>query len=83
MTIGLHCPACGGDTSVVNSRAARLHEIPTITRRRRCVNCGAKHWTHELPEGVIAALETRLAEFETLKSTLRGVLTQPKGGTHD
>ena len=80
--IGLHCTKCGGETSVINSRPDRLDQIGTITRRRRCDDCGHRYWTHELPEDVLARLETRLAEFETLKSTLRGVMNKPERQAH-
>jgi hypothetical protein len=41
-----------------------------------------REWLNELPEDVIARLETRLAEFETLKSTLRGVMKKPERQAH-
>ncbi len=71
--IGLHCPRCGGECSVVDSRASRLGDIPTIARRRRCDNCDHRWSTYELAATAIAAVEARLAEAQTIVAAVRAL----------
>jgi transcriptional regulator NrdR family protein len=57
------CQVCGAGTKVIDSRSI---ERGTVKRRRRCVECGARHTTYELLEGSRrpedAAVGRRLAE---------------------
>lgn len=54
---GLTCPRCTGTTGVIDSRAARLGDLPTIRRRRRCRACDHRFTTYELDAAVIEALD--------------------------
>lgn len=49
----MKCPACGGETRVVDCR----EESPEVRwRRRGCVRCGVRFNTVEIPQGLYRKL---------------------------
>lgn len=40
----MHCPKCGGDTTVIDSRVYEDH----VKRRRLCLKCGKRFSTKEI-----------------------------------
>lgn len=72
MSTGIICPACGGDTQVVDSRPSGQG----IRRRRRCIACGERVTTHELTTTDRSAYEMRII-------AVRHELRKWLGGKHD
>jgi transcriptional regulator NrdR family protein len=65
----LTCPSCGSsDITVADSRPARLGDIPTIRRRRKCRACDHRSTTYELGQEVIHRIEISLAVLARLKA---------------
>ena len=46
----MKCPICEGKTAVLDSRTGVDN---SIRRRRKCLECGLKFTTHELPPKVL------------------------------
>lgn len=46
----MHCPSCGGDTKVLDTRLN--DSTNSVKRRRECLNCGKRFTTYERVEDV-------------------------------
>jgi transcriptional regulator NrdR family protein len=74
------CPACGSsDITVADSRPARLGDIPTIRRRRKCKACDHRSNTYELGQEVIHRIEISLSVLARLKAMFPDAATAVEG----
>ncbi len=50
---GIDCTACGGKTQVIDTR---FRGDGSLRRRRRCLHCGQRHTTYEMPNDTWKAI---------------------------
>lgn len=67
----MDCPTCGGDTGVLNTRA---REGGYVYRRRKCVRCGDRFSTREVPLDYIRPVVDRDAIRDALAAAERSIL---------
>ncbi len=65
--VTIPCGDCGGRTEVIESRMAS--EGTAIRRRRRCVSCGTRETTYEIPAELLEqVILTRTPKLDSLKA---------------
>jgi transcription repressor NrdR-like protein len=57
----MECPTCHGETEVLDSHTTE-HGVG-IRRRRRCLSCGERLTTYELPDNLGARYRAQAAQF--------------------
>jgi transcriptional regulator NrdR family protein len=79
--LGMLCPHCGGDTGVIDSRAA---DGNTIRRKRVCFTCGHRIRTFEIVSDTNPAtsfrdnLRRQAAELRAAADRIERILDEPK-----
>jgi hypothetical protein len=77
--LGMLCPACAGDTGVIDTRAA---DSNTIRRRRVCFACGLRLTTYETitdnPARGTERMRRQVAELRAIAERIEQLLDKPE-----
>jgi len=70
------CQKCGGQTVVRDSRPNKIDglQFETIRRRRRCLQCGERFSTHEVPIKKAQEMSELQAKLDEITAGLRAAL---------
>lgn len=63
------CTHCGGSSQVLETRAT----VSTIRRRRKCLQCGERWWTHEVSEGAYMVSPEMQQRIDGAKAALASI----------
>lgn len=63
------CSHCGGTSRVRETRTT----TGTIRRRRECIKCGYRWWTHEVREGAYVVDHDMQAKIDGARNALQAV----------